>query len=373
MPFATVGVTYASQGFVAIVQHANYQSLGYSTQNITANVSTAPNNTFNLVDTFPVAATFNFSNQPAQTDVEGITMLDFTGGDGTGNLGISAVQVHKWSDAGSSVAVRVGTATTAPSGSRYLAGVVATYLQPLGTRTVANDLLSSNSSVMIRDGAGGAQPFSAAANSTFTVNSFMNVAPADISAGHTVFTFGDASNAGQIPQYSISTLTIRHTTWYPKQSCEATNPPSTTTRDYTQWIVYRPHLDDTTACSALSTAPASCESFSLPTLPSTFPYATAGAQRQSGFEQYVGGGTTCTGAGAACPVAGETCVQPVGTTLAFRCMANDGTDNYQETYYWQLEDRILGLAPAAVAAGSADLTQWRPGLTQSSSNGAQWQ
>ncbi len=369
LPFVEVPYTVAQSGdFVAMVQRANFLALGFQSVNVTANVA---GNAFNLADNYPHAITFNFSNQPPQTDVEGLSLLDFNGTDGIGQLGINGVQVHKFSDAGSSVAVRVGSHTTAP-GARYLAALVATYLLPVGARTIPANLLNGSASVFIRSAAGGGQPFDSTADRSFTVNSFLGLAPVAVDAAATTFTFGDATNAGQVPQYSISTLSVRHTTWFPKVSCEAT--PSTRVDDYPEWIVIRPHAADSTACAALSaTPPATCEAFTLPTLPAGFPYQAAATQRQSGFEGYVGSGVACTGAGQGnCAVAGEICAVPVGSALAARCMGNDGTNNFQERYYWTLEDRILGATPTAVTAGAADLTQWRPGLTQSSTNGVQW-
>ena len=38
----------------------------------------------------------------------------------------------------------------------------------------------------------------------------------------------------------------------------------------------------------------------------------------------------------------------------------------------RLEDLALGSAPTAVGPTSADLTQWRPGMTQLSANQARW-
>lgn len=369
MPFARVPVSVAQSGdFVRMVQAATFQSVGYNQRTINADVSGA---SIPLNDTYPHTVTYNYSNQPAQTDVEGLTMLDFTGGNGTGAMGISGVQVHRWSDVGTAVAVPVGTATTAPAGSRYLGALIATYLDPVGTRVIAPDMLDATSTVFIRNGAAGAQPFSAASDASFTVNSFMNLAPLGVTSSGTVFTFGDAANAGQIPQYSVSTLTVRHTTWFTRQGCE-TNP-STRNVNYTQWVVYRPRSVDTTACASLSSNPANCESFVLPTLPAAFPYATPATQRQSGFEQYIGSTAACTGAGqGTCALATERCVVPAGTALPAQCMGNDGTNNFAEAYNWQFEDRILGNTPTAVGAGAADLTQWRPGLSQSSSNSEQW-
>jgi hypothetical protein len=365
LPFADVPMGVATTGdFVAMVQAANFRFTGYARRTVNANVSG-----FNvpLTDTYPHGVTFNFANQPPNTDVEGITALDFDGGNGTGALGISGVQVHRWNAAGSTVPVRVSTNTTAP-GSRYVGALVATFLDPIAPRTTTADMYDATSTVFARTGPVGGQPFDASADYTYSVNSFLGLVPLGLDPAHTVFTFGDAANAGQIPQYSVSTLTIRHTTWFPQASCEST--PSTRSVNYTQWIVYRPRAVDTTTCAGLSSMPASCESFALPVLPATFPYAASGPQQQSGFEAYVGSGNACMTA-ANCTT-NESCVTPAGTALPTECMGNDGTFNFTESYNWDFEDRILGLTPTAVSAGAADLTQWKPGLTQSSSNSEQW-
>jgi hypothetical protein len=145
--------------------------------------------------------------------------------------------------------------------------------------------------------------------------------------------------------------------------------PSHVVTDWPQWVVVRPHADDSSGCASLSTAPASCEGFTLPTLPSSFPQAGTGTQQQSGFEQYIGSGNACTNT---CPMTGETCQVPVGSTLPAECMGNDGSNYFTERYTWILEDRALGLAPSAVAAGAADLTQSAPGLTQTTTNATTW-
>jgi hypothetical protein len=136
-------------------------------------------------------------------------------------------------------------------------------------------------------------------------------------------------------------------------------------------VVTRPHANDGTACNTLAPATASCEGFTLPTLPSSFPNSTAGAQQQAGFEARIGSGNACTGS---CPGANEMCVIPAGTSLPTQCMGKDSASGtyYTETYTWVLEDRILNNAPTAVTAGSADFTQNKPGLTQVSSNVASW-
>jgi hypothetical protein len=144
--------------------------------------------------------------------------------------------------------------------------------------------------------------------------------------------------------------------------------PNHVDTDYPQWVVVRPHATDGSACSTLSTAPASCEAFALPTLPASFPQAGAGTQQQSGFEQYIGSGSAC----GSCALGTETCQVPVGTTMAAQCMGNDGTDYFTERYTWVLEDRALGDTPTAIAASAADLTQFLPGLTQTSTNAVTW-
>jgi hypothetical protein len=58
--------------------------------------------------------------------------------------------------------------------------------------------------------------------------------------------------------------------------------------------------------------------------------------------------------------------------MASQCMGFDNTNYFTEQYLWTLEDRVLGNAPTAVSAGTADLTQWRPGLTQESANKINW-
>jgi hypothetical protein len=70
-----------------------------------------------------------------------------------------------------------------------------------------------------------------------------------------------------------------------------------------------------------------------------------------------------------CAVTGESCVVPFGPPLPTQCMGTDPNGRYfTERYAWTLENRALGLQPTAITASSADFTQWKPGLTQLSSN-----
>jgi hypothetical protein len=365
MPFVRIPVNTLqnSTGLTDLIQAAVFQSIGYQTQNVT---SALPSDPLNLGDTYPATVSYNFSNTPANTDVTGVALVDFSGGDGTGALGINGIQVHKFSDSGSAVVVPVGTVNGAPSGTRYVGGVVASFLPPLGQRMVAPDVVNAVTSTLVRSGANGAPPFGSGGNSALTVNTFLGLAPAGV-AGGTQFTFADVSNAGLTPQYSISTLGITHSTWLPQLGCETT--PSQLTQSYPQWVIVRPHADDATSCAGLTPATSSCESFTLPKLPASFPDATAATQQQSGFEQIVGSAAACT---TTCVLASEKCQVPLNTTMAAQCMGFDNTNYFTEQYTWTLEDRALGNAPNAVTGGAADLTQWRPGLTQVSANKINW-
>jgi hypothetical protein len=261
----------------------------------------------------------------------------------------------------------VGTLNGAPTGTRFLGAAVASFLPPLDGRNIPDDVTQALTSQVVRDGANGAPPFGSGANSTISINGFLKLAPALVTGSGTTFTFGDATNGVQTPQYSISTLSIQHTEWKPQLGCET--EPSKVITTYPQWVVVRPHINDGTACGGLLPATATCETFTLPTLPASFPQPSAGTQQQSGFEQYVGSGTACS---STCPLAGEKCQVPLMTTLPAQCMGQDGANFFTERYLWTLEDRALGNAPTAVRAGSADLTQWRPGLTQESANKVNW-
>jgi hypothetical protein len=348
---------------VDMIKAAKYQAIGY--QSTTASAATSGDGV-TVHASYQNSVTYNFANVPANTDVTGLALVDYSGSNGTGAIGLNGVQVHKYSDSGTTVAVPVGDTTGAPAGTQYLGEVVASFLTPIAPRTINNDLLNAGTSSFVR-GTGGSQPFDSTKSTSVSVSNFLGLAPSAVGSAGTVFTFGDASNGAQAPQYSVSTLTVRHSTWLPQQSCQMA--PSHQTLDYPQWIVVRPHAADGTACASLSTAPASCEGFTLPTLPSSFPQAGSGTQQQSGFEQFVGSGAACSGT---CALAGESCRAPAGTTMPTECMGNDGTNNFTESYTWVLEDRVLGLAPGAIAAGAADLTQSIPGLTQSSTNAVAW-
>ncbi len=351
---------------VAAIQQATWQGIGY--QAVGASGATSGDAIAVGGDSSPFQTTFSYSGQPdpTHTDVIGLAALDYSGGDGTGPIGINGVNVNSSFAATGSVAVPVGTATKAPAGSRYLGSVEAEYITPPTGFTPPADVLEATSSVLVRQGSGGGQPFDASAAHTVSVSGFLNLVPLLITTGDTTFTFSDGTLAGSSPDYSLSTLEIAHTSWYPQQSCQKT-PPKQVTANYPQWLVYKPSALNGTGCSALSPATSGCESFTLPTLPSTFPQAVAGVQQQSGFEGYVGSAKACS-ATVPCALAAESCAVPTGSSLAAQCMGTSGALYFTEGYVWSFEESHLGLTPGAVAAGSADFTQAVPGTTELSAN-----
>ncbi|HUB07898.1 MAG TPA: hypothetical protein VMB50_12885 [Myxococcales bacterium] len=353
---------------VAAIQQATWQGIGYqaaggSGTDTGVNVDVG-------TDSFPVTATFDFSGQPdpTHTDVLGLAALDFSGGDGTGSLGIVGLNVDSSFAAGGSgsVAVPVATATQAPAGATYLGSVEAEYIAPPTGFTPPADVASATSSVLVRESAAGGEPFSASAAATIQVSGFLNLVPLLVGSGATAFTFADGALNGQTPDYSVSTLEIAHTTWYPQLSCQTANSQQVTAT-YPQWLVYKPYALDGSGCAALSPPTAGCEAFTLPTLPASFPRAAAGVQQQSGFEQFVGSGKACSGS-APCALAGESCVKPTGSGLADQCMGTSGAQQFTEGYVWSFAESRLGLAPGAVSPGAADFTQALPGATQVSAN-----
>ena len=270
--------------------------------------------------------------------------------------------------AAGSVAVPVGTATTAPPGSRYLGSVEAEYITPPAGFTPPADVLEATSSVLVRQAAGGGQPFDASGAHAVPVSGFLNLVPLAISAGDTTFTFADGILAGASPDYSLSTLEIAHTIWYAQQSCQKA-PPKQVTATYPEWLVYKPYVLNGTGCSALNPATPGCESFTLPTLPASFPRAAAGVQQQPGFEGYVGSAKACSAA-APCALAAESCTVPTGSNLAAQCMGASGGLYFTEGYAWSFAESRLGLHAGAVTAASADFTQALPGTTELSANTA---
>jgi hypothetical protein len=353
---------------VGAIQQATWQGIGY--QAVTGSGATAGDNIAVGTDTYPFATTFSYSGQPdpTHTDVIGLAALDFSGGDGTGPIGFNGVNVNSSFAATGTVAVQVGTSTTAPAGSRYLGSVEAEYITPPAGFTPAADVLEATSSVLVRQASGGGQPFDASAAHAVTVSGFLNLVPLEVAAGATTFTFADGALAGQTPDYSLSTLEIAHTIWYGQQSCQKT-PSTQVSASYPEWLVYKPYALNGTGCNALSPATAGCESFTLPALPATFPRAAAGTQQQSGFEGYVGSAKACSAA-APCALATETCVVPTGSGLAAQCMGTSGGLYFTEGYLWSFAESHLGLTPGAIAAGAADFTQATPGTTELTANTA---
>ena len=351
---------------VAAIQQATWQGLGY--QAVIASGTTSGDDIAVGTDGYPFETTFTYSGQPdpTHTDVIGLSALDYSGGDGTGPIGINGVNVNSSFAAGGSVAVPVGTATAAPAGSGYLGSVEAEYITPPNGFTPPADVLDATSSVLVRQAAGGGPPFDASAAHSVTVSGFLNLVSLLISAGDTTFTLGDGTLSGPSPDFSLSTLEIVHTTWFAQQGCQKT-PPTQVTASYPQWLVYKPYALNGTGCSALNPATAGCESFTLPSLPSSFPRAAAGAQQQSGFEGYVGSAKSCS-ASAPCALASESCTVPAGSKLAAQCMGTSAGLNFTEGYLWSFVESQLALAPGIIAAGSADFTQALPGTTAISAN-----
>jgi hypothetical protein len=353
---------------VAAIQQATWQGIGY--QAVTASGTATSDAIAVNTDSYPFQTTFDYSGQPdpTHTDVIGLAALDYSGGDGTGPIGINGVNVNSSFTATGSVVVPVGTAKAAPAGSRYLGSVEAEYITPPSGFTPPADVAEATSSVLVRQASGGGQPFDASAASMVAVSGFLNLVPLLVASGNTTFTFADGTLAGTNPDYSLSTLEVAHTSWNAQQSCQKT-PPTQVTASYPEWLVYKPYALNGTGCSALAPATAGCESFTLPTLPASFPRATAGVQQQSGFEGYVGSAKACSGT-APCALAAESCTVPTGSKLAAQCMGTSGGLYFTEGYVWSFAESHLGLTPGAVTAAAADFTQALPGTTELSANTA---
>src|SRR5262249_26741872 len=116
MPLVRIPVTAlaGTGGIIDMIKGAVFQSTGYLGR--TAN-GDADGVSITLNDTYPVKATFTFANTPSGADVTAVVLADYSGGDGTGTLGMNGVQVHKYNDTGTTIVVPVGTVSGAPAGT----------------------------------------------------------------------------------------------------------------------------------------------------------------------------------------------------------------------------------------------------------------
>lgn len=337
MVFGRTPVTALQAGGVVNMLDAQvYQEIGFIRDET---VPTAPTSgrAVTLDSTYPVTLTVNFTGTPAETDVVGVASADYSGGSGTGPLGLLALDVHRFNDPGAAVVIRNSSLSgpSAPPGVRRLASVVASYLEPLAGRIVPANRAAAATSVLLRDDGSGGAPFGGSASATLSANDFLGLAGTTFT-GPGTFTWENATANGNSPLYSVHELTVRKRRHLPVLSCATANEVR---EDFNvQWLVAKPFA---AACGGQ-------ECFTLPTLPPSFPRATAGVQQRSGFEPRTGSGIAC--ALPADCIADETCVDPdAGGPAGMTCMGGAGTgaDPYfVEDYAWKLHLYDLELAPS---------------------------
>ena len=334
-----------------------YQEIGFI-PNETVPTPPTSGRSVPLDSTNPVTVTVNFVGTPPQTDVVGLTSVDYSGGNGTGPLGLLALDVHRFTDAGSAVVIRNSglSGPSAPPGMRRLASVIASYLAPLAGRVVPANRAAAATSVLLRDDGSGGEPFGGAASATLSASDFLGLAGTTFTDPGT-FTWEDATANGNSPLYSMHELTVRKRRHLPVLSCATTNEVR---EDFNvQWLVAKPFA---ATCAGQ-------ECFTLPSLPPSFPRATAGVQQRSGFERKTGSGVTC--ALSADCIVGEACVDPdAGGPAGMMCMGGAGTgaDPYfLEDYAWKLHLYDLELAPS-FDFDSFQFSQRPQWLTHESSN-----
>jgi Calx-beta domain len=357
--YAPVSTLLGGASFFAALNALQYQEIGFIRDETVPTPPTSGRGV-TLDSTYPVTLTVNFAGTPAQTDVLGLTAADYSGGNGTGSLGLLAANVHAYSDAGSAVVIRNSGlgGLTAPPGVRRLASVVALYLEPLAPRVVPANRAAAMSSVLLRDDGAGGAPFGGGANAVLSATDFLGLAGTTFT-GPGGFAWEDARANGNAPLYSVHELALRKRLYLPVVSCATQN--EVREESSVQWVVMRPFA---------ANCPLGQECFTLPTLPPSFPRAGSGVQQKSGFEQKVGSGVACV-VPADCTVLGEACVDPDGAGTAGKmCMSGSGTagDPYViEDYVWRLHLYDLGLAPSFDFNGF-QFSQRRQWMTHESSN-----
>jgi hypothetical protein len=313
-----------------------------------------------LNDAFQNNFTIDFSNVPAQADLIGLNVGDYSGGDGAGSLFVLGFGIQPYNTTGTSVSVVNSTllGTNSPSKASRIPGMVATYLAPIGTRTVPANKQAASTTILMRRSADVVPPQGGVTRNTSNYG-FLDTSGATVNGTNTTFSFTDAGDLGTAPHYSRSNLQITRTTYLPSITCNGTTATNTQQSSRVDWQVVKPYALNCTGT----------ECFTLPTLPATFPRASSGTLKLSGFEQRVGSGTACTSTAGCDAAIGESCQTPPGLNASI-CVGTDGNGNYfTEKEAWGLGIERDGLN-ASFSIATLDLGTRTQDMTQLSSNTA---
>ncbi len=341
MPYSDLEDALESGQVVDLLGALTYKRIGFNLDlSVMGDVSP---NSISADDDYPNNFTVSFSGRPFETDVIGISLADRDGTNGIGPLLFLGTGIRPFTDVGNTVAVPNSdlNESSSPMGVRRMGALVAAYLDPTdGDRSAAvpANLTSAVSAIFIRDDGDGGAPFgpsggTVSLSADFGLGAFLDVPGADFTdpAG---FAWDNVTNAGNVPLFSRHELRVLTKRYLPVLDCATENDVRSSAT--VQWIVYRPF-------SATCTGGREC--FDLPTLPASFPNASADVQKRPGLDQRVGSGDTC----GSCPVAGETCVDPDGDGMAeAMCMGGAGTAEspyFTQEYEWLLHVYDLELAP----------------------------
>lgn len=347
-----------SGGFMGLLRSLTYSEIGFIANETVPTLPTS-GRSITLDSTYPSTFTVSLAGNPPETDVIGVTAVDYSGRNGIGSLGVLAVAIKGYTDGGSTVPIRNSAlaGASAPPGVRRLATITARYLDPGLHPAIAINRRQGATTVLLRDDGAGGAPFGGAANANGAANDFLDLAGTTFTAPGE-FAWEDASANGNVPLYSVHELTIRQRQHLPVLACSNTNEIRVTYSS--QWIVARPFAP---ICAAGQ------ECFALPTLPAGFPRSASGVQQKSGFEQRLGSGAGCTSS-ATC-LAGETCVDPDAAGPAnLMCMRGSGAPgdpHATEDYIWRLHLYDLELAPS-FDFNAFEFSQRREGITHESVN-----
>ncbi len=318
-------------------------------------------------DDYPAEVNITYAGAPFETDVVGVNVGDYDGTNGIGPLFLLGTDIRPFTPGGgggTQVALPNSDLgeTSSPMGVRRASGLVALYLDPEDpNRTVAVPaaLADGATAIYVRDDGMGNPPY-AGADASFAIDDislspFLDIAAANVS-GPATFTWENASNAGNIPLYSVHELALVTNEFLPVLSCQSEN--EVREQRTVQWIVIKPF--------DANCGPDEC--FDLPTLPASFPRAATATQKRSGFEQRVGSGAAC----GSCGVAGEACVDPDGAGAATdQCMGGSGSAAdpfFTQDYVWFLHVYNLELLPDAFDFNAYDFDVRRLYMTHESTN-----
>ncbi|RMG17300.1 MAG: hypothetical protein D6729_09400, partial [Deltaproteobacteria bacterium] len=345
---------------------------------------------------YPRTLSITVNGRPPLTDVVGAVFGDYAGFAGEGPLYLNGFQLKQYDDPGvGSLTVRYAADASGanlptnpdPGVARYLGVVFALYAddptaRPTGDRPPAT-AENGVSTVWWRDDGSGNAPLDGSADATWTASTFLGIPTISISADNRTYTWSDVAQGTIVPDLSV------HELYQVTETYRAAPLACDTERDVVDrkkavyWELWRPYLPS-----------GGSESFTLPTLPPSWPRAGTDPStgKVDGLPPRQGSATPCS-TNADCPIAGDVCTY-FGQRCALQsykacqqdsdcsscrsgdtcsgakriCTYDDGTTDHTTQNFWSLRLGRLGLSPAAFDFDAFALEDRAAYLSEESSN-----